>query len=148
MVTSRSPSGFTLIEVLMAMTIFLIGMTGLLALMSSALVMHRAGLAAGTSGHHVDGIAERLAVEVSAGDHWDDDAGDWIDVSSRRFDDGTYYSVSFEARPDGETVLVRVTAASDEAGLAGARPVPFLLTATPDPRESVAQWRARAVRRD
>ena len=140
----RARAGFTLIEILVAMMIFLAGMTGVLALMSTALSLHRDGLVAGRTTRELDGLAVRLAAELSAGVHLDpEDEGRLMDVAAARLDDGTVYAVSWVLQPDGEGVLALVSVAGHENDLARARPIPYLLTLAPRDEDAVATWRTR-----
>lgn len=143
----RARAGFTLIEILVAMMIFLVGMTGVLALMSTALSLHRDGLVAGRTTRELDALPARLQAELSAGVHQDaDDAGRLVDVDLGRLDEGTVYSVQWVLQPDGEGVLALVSVAGHENDLRRARPIPYLLTLAPRDEDAVDAWRARRTR--
>lgn len=144
----RAPrDGFTLIEILMAMMVFLAGITGLFALMSTALAMHRDGLTAGQAVRRVDRVADELARQLAQGRHWNEADQRWIDVEPEALPDGGVYSVDWRARADGETVLALISIAADRKGLAAARPVPVLLPTGPGAAQASERWRQRARRR-
>ncbi len=141
---SERTSGFTLIEILAAMMIFLAGITGVLALMSTALAMHRDGLNAGGITRHMEEIADRVQGELSAGKHYDDVDGRMLDIPLGSLPNGTVYAVRFVLRADGEGVLALISVARHEKNLSRAGPTPYLLTLAPRVEDAVARYRARA----
>jgi prepilin-type N-terminal cleavage/methylation domain-containing protein len=134
--------GFTLVEILVAMTIFLAGMTGILALLSTALALHRDGLVAAQVARQLDAVAVRVEAQLAAGDHWNDDEERMVDVELANLPDGTTYAVRFVSRGDGSTVVAWISAADQPARLARATPVPYLMSTEPDAARSVERYRA------
>jgi prepilin-type N-terminal cleavage/methylation domain-containing protein len=136
--------GFTLIEILVAMTIFLAGMTGILALLSTALALHRDGLVAAQVSRQLDAVAITVQEQLAAGDHWSDDEQHMVDVAEARLPDGTTYAVHFVTRDDGLSVIAWISAADQPGRLPRATPVPYLMSTEPDAARAVERYRTRA----
>jgi prepilin-type N-terminal cleavage/methylation domain-containing protein len=120
---ARTTRGFTLIEILVAMMIFLTGMTGLLALMTTGLALHRDGLVLARATADLDLIAARVEREVAAGMHWDAAREAWADVQAEQLPDGTWYAVHFRTPGVDEPQVVELRVAGSAKGLATARTV-------------------------
>ncbi|MHC5212255.1 MAG: type IV pilus modification PilV family protein [Planctomycetota bacterium] len=128
---ARGARGFTLIEILVAMMIFLTGMTGLLALMTTGLALHRDGLVLSRATADLDGIAARIEREVAAGRHYDAEREAFVDVEAESLEGGTWYAVHFRTPGVDEPQVVEIRVAGSVKGLATARPVPRALGANP-----------------
>ncbi|RKY19165.1 MAG: hypothetical protein DRQ55_11330 [Planctomycetota bacterium] len=132
----RAQSGFTLMEVLLAMFIFLAGVGGIYGLLSTALGMQREGLGTARLARRVEAVVHQLEQDLSNGLHWDADEGLWVDVPLGSLPDGTLFSVVFAPEPGNErdgTLLVELRLAASEAALPRARPVSCVLTPGPTP---------------
>ena len=146
---SRPQRGFTLIEILLSMMIFLAGVTGIYALLSTALGMQREGLDLARATRGVEGLVQQLELELSRGEHFDATLGSYADISVGQMPDGTYYAVAFFPEADNEaegTLLVRLRMAQRERDLATARPVSYVLTPGPEFADAVRAAQAAASR--
>ncbi|MFT7463238.1 MAG: type II secretory pathway pseudopilin PulG [Pseudohongiellaceae bacterium] len=126
-----SSAGFTLIEILLAMLIFMAGVSGIYSLLSTALGMQRAGLELSESSRLLDQISWQLEQELSQGLHWDEEREAWEDISVQPLGEGLYYSCSFSSEIGNEregSLLAVITVAGSEAGLGAAESVSYLLT--------------------
>jgi prepilin-type N-terminal cleavage/methylation domain-containing protein len=137
--------GFTLIEILVAMMIFLTGRTGLLALMTTGLALHRDGLVLSRATADLDLITARIEREVAAGGHYDAAREAWVDVEAQALPDGTWYAVRFRTPGVDEPQVVDIRVAGSAKGLLAARPVPRALGGGPS-AATIARFRARARR--
>ena len=138
--------GFTLIEILLATLIFLAGVSGVYALLSTGLSMQQDGLELGRLERRLDQLVHHIELELSAGLHFDADSGGWVPVEAARLPDGTWYSVDFVGEEDdsGEgTLLATIRVAGTEAGLRVARPVGHALTPGQTQAGAIRAWRAR-----
>lgn len=143
---TRGRRGFTLIEILLAMMVFLAGVTGIYALLSTALGMQREGLDLSRATRSAEGVVHQLEQEISRGQHFDASAGTWTDVTAATLPDGTWYAVEFVPETGNEaegTLLVNVRLARRERDLAGARPVSWVLTPGPTFADAVRAAQAR-----
>jgi len=141
----RSARGFTLIEILIAMMVFLAGIAGVLALFSTGLAMHRDGLAVSDGTRALDEVARRIEDEVRAGRNWDELNGRWRAIEAATLPDGRWWSASFTAehgRARKGTLLVQVRVAASREGLASARPVPLVVEPAPDRALAIERYRA------
>jgi len=143
--SGRSTHGFTLIEILVAMMIFLTGMTGLLALMTTGLALHRDGLVLSRATADLDLIGARIEREVAAGGHYDAEREVWVDVEGEPLPDGTWYAVHFRTPGVDEPQIVELRVAGSVKGLATARPVPRALEGGAS-AATIARFRQRAGR--
>ncbi len=138
-------SGFTLIEILVAMMVFLAGITGVLALFSTGLAMHRDGLSVAEGTRALDEVARRIADEVQAGRNWDASGGRWRAIEAAQLPSGSWWSAHFTGEQGRErkgTLLVQVRLASTRDGLFTARPVPIVVEPAPDRGQAIARYRA------
>jgi prepilin-type N-terminal cleavage/methylation domain-containing protein len=142
----QRPRGFTLIEVLVAMMIFVTGAAGLLALLVTALALHRDGLNLTRATRDLDELRSTLVAEVAAGGHYDKDGGKWVDITSAALPDGTRYAVHFLAGSGVEPNRAELRVGASDAELAGAVPVILVLPEGPSIAADVARWRLRAAR--
>lgn len=142
---ARRAAGFTLIEILVALFIFLAGVGGILALMTTGLALHRDGLHLGRAARGLDDVAALLARELAAGRHVDG-AGDLLDVEPRRLDDGTWMSARLRPGRGEEPPLAEVRLAGSQAGLAAARPVRLVLPESLPPALELERLRAARTR--
>lgn len=143
------PAGFTLIEVLLAMLIFIAGVSGVYGLLSTALGLQRSGLETAVATRALEGIVWQLEQELSQGLHWDDGLGLWRDIEAAPFAEGLFYSCRFSPEIGNErlgTLLASITVARSEAGLAGAEAVSYLLTPGPTAAAAVRGIRRRNSR--
>ncbi|HVQ27019.1 MAG TPA: prepilin-type N-terminal cleavage/methylation domain-containing protein [Planctomycetota bacterium] len=115
--------GFTLIEILVALMIFLAGVSGLLALLTTGLALHGQGLALSRATARLDEVGAEVQRQVAAGERWDAERQAYTDVEAGQLPDGTWYSVVFlPAQPD-EPLCVELRVATSRKGLASATPV-------------------------
>jgi len=136
---SAAQRGFTLIEILVALMVFLAGVTGLLALLTTGMALHGQGLALSRATSHLEEVGAELQRQVAAGERWDAERQLYTDVEAAQLPDGTWYTAVFlEPQPD-EPLVVELRVASSRKGLATATPVRRAL----DP----AQVDATSVRR-
>jgi prepilin-type N-terminal cleavage/methylation domain-containing protein len=140
--------GFTLIEVLVAMLVFVTGVTGLLALLVTALALHRDGLNLARATRDLDALRAEVCAEVAAGGHRDAAREAFVDVTAAEFPGGLRYSVHFLAGDGVQPDRAELRLGASEAELRTAPPVVFVLPAGPPLGEAVGRWRARIVRPD
>lgn len=136
----RAQGGFTLIEILFAMTIFMSGVAGVYALLSTSLGMQRESLELSRATRASEGIVQRLEREISQGLHFDRQQRTWTDIVLAQDGDGTYYSVAFVPETDNEaegTLLAVVRIARRERDVPTARPVSHVLSPGPTFAEAV-----------
>jgi len=115
----RRTSGFTLIEVLLSMLIFMAGVTGIYSLFSTALGMQRAGTDTADLTRRLDELVWQLEQDLGQGLHWDEDRGAWRDVESAAFGEGLFYSCRFSPEIGNEhagTLVATIALARSEAG--------------------------------
>ncbi|HZL99535.1 MAG TPA: prepilin-type N-terminal cleavage/methylation domain-containing protein, partial [Planctomycetota bacterium] len=115
--------GFTLIEILVALMIFLAGVTGLLALLTTGLALHGQGLALSRATDRLDEAGAELQRQVAAGARWDAERQDWIDVEAAQLPDGTWFSAAFLPQGPEEPLCAELRVAASRKGLAAAVPV-------------------------
>ncbi len=133
--SARQQRGFTLIEILVALTIFVTAIGGILALMTTALAMHRDGLAAARVSSALEGVVGQLALAVAAGEHRAESRlgaesspgaepaqASWRDIPPTRNPDGLWYQVHFRVPAEGG-LLAEVTLAESQKALARAHAV-------------------------
>jgi prepilin-type N-terminal cleavage/methylation domain-containing protein len=137
--------GFTLIEILVAMMIFLTGMTGLLALMTTGLALHRDGLVLSRATADLDAITARIEREVAAGGHYDREREAWVDIEADALPGGSYYAVRFLTPGADEPQIVELRVAGSVKGLQQAQPVRRVLDLGPT-AAAVARFRQREHR--
>lgn len=128
---ARASAGFTLVEVLVAMFIFLAGAAGIYGLLSTALGMQREGLSGSRQGRRLDAVVLQLEQDLSRGMHWDAERSVWIDIPVGRLSDGTLFSARFVPETGNEaagTLLVELRLAASQAALPRARPVSWVLS--------------------
>lgn len=142
---ARGAAGFTLIEILVALFIFLAGVSGILALMTTGLALHRDGLQLGRAARELDDVAALLARELAAGRHVDG-AGDLVDVPPRRLADGSWIAARLRPGRGEEPPLAELRLAGSEAGLAAARVVRLVLPEALPPALELARLRAARLR--
>jgi len=140
--------GFTLIEVLVAMLVFVTGVAGLLALLVTALALHRDGLNLARATRDLDELRATIVAEVAAGEHFDAERQAWLDVAGAELPDGTRYSVHFIPGDGVEPDRAALRFGANEAERLTARPVLFALPAGPSLSQLVARWRERIARPD
>ncbi|MHC4845487.1 MAG: type IV pilus modification PilV family protein [Planctomycetota bacterium] len=138
--------GFTLIEILVALMVFLTGVTGLLALMTSALAMHRDGITLARATGDLDGIVAKVRREVALGRHHDQVNDTWIDVEAASMPDGTVYSVRFVPAARNGLLLAELRLAGNERNLARAPVIRIVLPTDPLRAEAVMGYRSRRKR--
>lgn len=139
----RRRQGFTLIEILVALMVFLAGITGLLALLTSALAMHRDGLSLADATGRIPDVAAIVARQIAAGEHLDPATGLWNDVPPVTLADGTVYSVRFVAGL-AATPVAELRVARSLKELPRARPVRVPLDLGP-PAASVLERTRRGA---
>ena len=137
-------AGFTLVEILLALLLFLTGVSGLYALLSTGVGMQREGVAVGRGVRRLEAVVLRLQQEIAEGQHLDEDAGGWVDIPAARLEDGTVYSVDFVADPARPTrgplrALVRLAGREEDLDLVP--PVGFVLDPGPTLGHAVRSWR-------
>lgn len=137
----RARAGFTLIEILVALFIFMTGVLGVLALMTTGLALHRDGLQLARATRQLDGAAATLLRELAAGGHRGA-GGELVDVASRRLADGTWLAVRFRDAHGDEPAVAELLLAGTAAGLASATPVRLVLPDGPPPAVALARLRA------
>ncbi|HEX5009492.1 MAG TPA: prepilin-type N-terminal cleavage/methylation domain-containing protein [Planctomycetota bacterium] len=145
-VGSRGARAFTLIEVLVALFVFLTGVTGILALMTTALALHREGLQAGRATRQIDDVIARVQREVAAGGHRAANGEDYADVPALRLPDGTWCAVHFLPPRGVEPLVAEIRLAGTQAGLQPARPVRAVLAEGPAPDQEVLRLREARTR--
>lgn len=119
----RGTTGFTLIEILVAMMIFLAGVSGLLALLTTGLALHGQGLALSKATAHLDAVGAELQRQLAAGERWDNERQAWTDVEAAQLLDGTWYSVVFLPPGVDEPLVAELRVATSRKALAAATPV-------------------------
>jgi prepilin-type N-terminal cleavage/methylation domain-containing protein len=136
--------GFTLIEILVALLVFVTGVAGLLALLVTALALHRDGLDLGRATRDLDELRAVLRAEVAAGEHFDAEQRTWKDIPSAQLPDGTRYAVHFLAGDGVQPARAAVRVGRSEAELAAA-PVALILVLPDGPTlaEEVRRYRRR-----
>ena len=133
--------GFTLIEILVAMLVFLTGVAGIYALLSTGLSMQQDSLRMSRAGRHMEEVVQLLQRQVSDGTL---DA----DVPLGKLSDGTCYRVSLlgsESVGDEDARLVEIRVAATERGLVNAEPYTHLLGPGPSMARAIEEWRAQRV---
>jgi prepilin-type N-terminal cleavage/methylation domain-containing protein len=139
----RATRGFTLIEILVALMVFLTGVTGLLALMTSALAMHRDGITLARATGDLDGIVARVRREVALGRHHDEVNDTWTDVVAEEMPDGTVYSVRFVPGDASGLLLAELRVAGSARNLPRAPVIRIVLPTDPLRAEAVSRYRSR-----
>lgn len=115
--------GFTLIEILVALMVFLAGVSGLLALLTTGMALHGQGLALSRAAAHLEEVGAEVQRQVAAGERWDAERQTYTDVEAAQLPDGTWYSAIFlPAQPD-EPLFAELRVAISRKGLAAATPV-------------------------
>jgi prepilin-type N-terminal cleavage/methylation domain-containing protein len=138
---ARRQRGFTLIEVLVAMFVFLTGVTGILALMTTALALHREGLLVARASRQVDDVLAGVQREVSAAAALAPDGYVPVDVPARQLPDGTWMSVRFLPARGREPLVAEVRLAGSPAALAAARPLRAVLSTGPSAADEARRLR-------
>ena len=141
----RGARGFTLIEVLVALFVFLTGVTGILALMTTALSMHRDGLQVGRATRQMDDVAALVQRELSLGQHRGAD-GVPQDVAPRRLPDGTWFSVDWEPQRGEEPPVAVIRMAGTQAGLKTARLLRVVMSDGPQVEQEAQRLRQARAR--
>lgn len=144
----RGPAGFTLVEVLVAMFVFLTGVTGILALMTTALALHREGLQVARASRQLDDVLASVQREVSATGTEAVEGAERADFPARRLQDGTWMAVHFLPPRGDEPLVAEIRLAGSQAALAAARPVRAVLSTGPPPAQEalrLAAARGRAA---
>jgi len=139
--SSQAQAGFTLIEILVAMLVFLTGVAGIYALLSTGLSMQQDSLQMSRAGRHMEEVVQILQQRVSDG------ALD-VDVPLGKLSDGTCYRVSLlgvEGMDVRDARLVEIRVAATEKGLDSAEPHTHLLAPGPSMKRAVEEWRAQRV---
>jgi prepilin-type N-terminal cleavage/methylation domain-containing protein len=142
---ARGPreGGFTLIEILIALLVFLTGVTGLLALLTTALAMHRDGVTLARVSRDIDGAMAQLRREVAAGQHWDAVHETFVDVPGALLPNGTAWAVHFLPARGEQPLLAELRVAGSVKELPRARPLPVVLTPGPAREDAVQRFRNR-----
>jgi prepilin-type N-terminal cleavage/methylation domain-containing protein len=138
---SSASAGFTLIEILVAMLVFLTGVAGLYALLSTGLSMQQDGLQIARSGRRMEAVVQRLQQDLSAGRLR-------ADVVAAPLADGSWYRATFLPVPgDGTASLVplEIRVAASRKALDDALPVTRLLSNGPTMAQAVRAWRAKRL---
>jgi len=143
---ARGQRGFTLIEILVALFIFLTGVTGILALMTTALALHRDGLHVARATRQLDDVIARLQRQVSDGGHRQPGGEDWQDVAAEKLPDGTWCSVHFVPPAGVEPLVAEIRLAGSQAGLPATRPVRAVLSEGHQPEKEVQRLREARTR--
>ena len=138
---AREAAGFTLIEVLVALFVFLTAVTGILALMTTALAMHRDGLQLARSTRQLEDVVAQVRRELSAGQHRGAE-GQPVAIAPWKLPDGTWCSVSWEPVRGEEPPVAAVRLAGAQAGLKTARVVRDVLPEGPLPAQEAERLRA------
>jgi prepilin-type N-terminal cleavage/methylation domain-containing protein len=142
----RGRRGFTLIEILVAMMVFVTGVTGLLALLTTALAMHRDGLTLARTTRDIDGVAERVRAEVAAGLHFDRQHGSWTPIDAASLPGGGVCSVRFREPAGGGPLIAEIRLAGSERELPRAKMVPCAISVEPSMELVVERYRSRRTR--
>ena len=140
----RAQRGFTLIEILVALLVFLTGVTGLLALLTTALAMHRDGLTLARVTRAIDGVAAQVRREVAAGQHYDAALDAFLDVAGASLPDGTAFSLHFLPARGEQPLLAELRVAGSLKELPRSRPLPVVLLAGPSREAAVERFRGRS----
>jgi len=148
--------GFTLVEVLVALVVFMTGITGILALLSTGVVLHRQGLDAVRTVHHVEDVVAALRRELVTDALYDPAERRWaglrtgFDTRTGRFvelervaDDPALVAVAVElvAEEGNEregTLLARVRIHPRVRELDEVAPIPYLLQPGPTVAEALS----------
>ncbi|MGQ0554237.1 MAG: type IV pilus modification PilV family protein [Planctomycetota bacterium] len=162
--SARRERGFTLIEILVALTIFVTAIGGILALMTTALAMHRDGLAAARVSSALEGVVGQLALEVAAGEHraesrlgaegrlgaesspgTESSQASWRDIPPTKNPDGLWYQVQFRVPAEGG-LLAEVKLAESQKALARAQAVTVPLSHALLSRSAVLRFSRPSLR--
>lgn len=120
-------AGFTLIEILMALMVFLSGVVGLYALLTTGLALQGDGVELARATGRLDAVVYRLTQELAAGEHRGEDG--WLDVQDS-LADGTLYAVELRDAgegPESGLVIARVRVASGPRQLVSAPVVEYVV---------------------
>lgn len=148
-VAARGAAGFTLIEILLAMLLFMAGVAGIYSLLSTGLGMQRSAMETARGTRSLEQIVWQLEQELSQGLHWDEGLGAWRDIEAAPFGEALFYSCRFAPEIGNErlgTLVASIAVAASEAGLASAEPVSYLLTPGPTAAAAVQEVRQRKNR--
>lgn len=145
MTRATRTDGFTLIEVLVALFVFLTAVTGILALMTTALAMHRDGLQLARATRQLEDVVGQVRRELSAGQHRGAE-GQRLPIAPWKLPDGTWCSVSWEPVRGEEPPVAAVRVAGSQAGLKTARAVRFVLPDGPLPAQAAERLRTARTR--
>ncbi len=140
--------GFTLIEVLVAMFVFLTGVTGVLALMTTALALHREGLQVSRASRQLDDVLALVQREVAAELSREPAGAEPSAIAARRLPDGTWMAVRFLPARGEEPLVAEIRLAGSQAALAAARPVRAVLATGRSPAEEARRLRLARGRAD
>ena len=119
----RGQRGFTLIEILVALMVFLAGVSGLLALLVTGMALHGQGLGLARATAHLDEAGAELQRQVAAGERWDAERQAWTDIEAAQLPDGTWFAATFLPAQADEPLFAELRVAASRKGLAGATPV-------------------------
>jgi len=137
---ARRQRGFTLIEVLVALFVFLAAVTGILALMTTALELHRDGLQVARATRELEDVIAQVQREVAAGQHKGPE-GQLQEIQPWKLADGSWCSVSWEPVRGEEPPIAAVRVATSQAALKTARPVRAVLADGPLPAQEAERLR-------
>jgi prepilin-type N-terminal cleavage/methylation domain-containing protein len=140
----RGQRGFTLIEILVAMMIFLAGVGGLLALLTTGLALHGQGLALSRATSSLDAAGAELQRQVAAGERWDAERESWLDVEAAQLEDGTWWSAAFLRGGPDEPLVAELRVAGSRKGLPGAPAVRRAVDPTEVSWQAVHRFESRA----
>jgi prepilin-type N-terminal cleavage/methylation domain-containing protein len=135
----NSQAGFTLIEILVAMLVFLSGVAGIYALLSTGLSMQQDGLAMSRAGRRLEAVVHVLSQELAEGALTGD-------VPAAQLADGTWFrmtDLSEAASGSQGARLVEIRVAGTERGLDHSPPFTYLLGPGPSMTQAVETWRSR-----
>ena len=144
--TRAGQRGFTLIEILVALMVFLAGVSGLPALLTTGLALHGQGLALSRATAHLDEVGAELQRQVAAGERWDAERQAWTDVEAAQLPDGTWFAATFLPAGADEPLIAELRVAASRKGLTGATPVRRAVDPTAVEWSSVQRFLDRARR--
>jgi prepilin-type N-terminal cleavage/methylation domain-containing protein len=138
-------AGFTLIEVLVALFVFLTAVTGILALMTTALAMHRDGLQIASASRQLDDVVAQMRRELAAGKYRGAD-GERLPVAPFRLADGTWVSLGWEPAHGEEPPIALLRVSGTQAGLKTASILRVVLSGGPLPADEAGRLQAARAR--
>ncbi len=153
---SKSQQGFTLVEILLAMLVFLTGVAGLYALLGTGLSMQKDSLELSLLAGRRTAVRQLLEQQVQQRFLADPRAlarngeqeAKLEDLLEAQLPDGSFYRVNFVAGsvdPEATLLKAEVRISGTRVGLERALPWTLFLDKGPNMASAIAVWRARVM---